>query len=207
MPRSLCNSCGLRSRNCQCDQQLSTTGNANANGNDGDRAFKLTPATFCVCYLTTVFAFTGFFIILPLTLGSLINSPNVCYLEVFVDSLSVSNASTANANATVDWNVRFLAKNNGCKTSLHTIKSRLFRGDKVISESSTPDIFGLRVQAVSSVQVNDGSDITNGFLNLNCVDIPVSFTVDPAGHVKGSLLGYMRPCEYLFRKNYTGTSF
>lgn len=160
-----------------------------------------------------------------------------CYLEVFVDSFSVSNVSTA----TADWNVGFAAKStgNGCKVSLHTIKSRLLRGEKLIAESKTPDYFGrlvtgkiyesgsyatfktvetpesidgvviwdLRVEVMFRVTIKGSSDNDDGLLIVTCGDIPVNFTVDPAGNLKGTLLGNMRPCEYLFREEYKDTSF
>ncbi|CAE6114367.1 unnamed protein product [Arabidopsis arenosa] len=238
MTRSLCTSCGLRSRHCQCHQQVSTAPNANANGNNGERAFKLTPASFCVLYLMYTLALFGFSftfsmctVVIPEKLSG------SCYLDVFADSFSVSNAS--NANATADWNIGFTTRNpgNGCKVSLHTIKSRLLRGGKLISESSTPDYFGLliarkindvplpfvvfktvptpsngvvwdlRVEVVSSFKRTGRAGHGDGFLVVTCSNIPVNFTADPAGNVNGSLIGYMRPCEYLVQEEYTDTSF
>ncbi|CAA7038131.1 unnamed protein product [Microthlaspi erraticum] len=234
MAMSLCSSCGLRSRHCQCREPLSTAGNGNPDV--GERAFKLTPASFCICYLAYTLASgcISILVFIPMFFMPL----DICRLEVFVDSFSVSNA-----NATVDWNVGFAARNRGkgCEPSLHTIKSRLLRGENLISESSTPDYFGklvtgkiyeplsyavfktsatpeglsgvvwdFRVEVASSVlgvTVDGRSDRRDGFLFMTCGDIPVNFTADPAGNVKGSLLGNVRPCEYSFRQEYWDTSF
>ncbi|KAF8113345.1 hypothetical protein N665_0050s0005 [Sinapis alba] len=143
---------------------------------------------------------------------------------VFVDSFSISNVS----NATADWNVSFVTRSpgNGCKISLHVIKSRLLRGGNLISESFTPDYFGKLITGAQTneplsyavfktvatplgngggvlwdLEVNVVSSFTglasHGFLNVNCDGILVNVTVDSAGNVKGSLLGHMRPCEYV----------
>ncbi|WZZ21832.1 hypothetical protein YC2023_123219 [Brassica napus] len=226
MSRAICSSCGLRSQRCQCGREASTAGNAN--GDDVERAPKLTRAS--LDYLPR-WGQSPTHSLSPLLLAG---NP---FPEVFVDSFSVSNASTANA----DWNVSFVAKSprNGCKVSLHMIKTRLLRGSNLISESFTPDYFGklvngkineplpyavfknvttpqgigggvvwdLRVNVVSSFYVSGFRHSGQGFLIVDCGGIPVNFTVDTAGDVKGSLLGHMRPCEYLLRSNYTDTTF
>ncbi|XP_010493281.1 PREDICTED: uncharacterized protein LOC104770538 [Camelina sativa] len=238
MTRSLCTSCGLRRRYCQCHPQDSAALNANANGdNYGERAFKLTPASFCVFYLLYTLGMFGFALIFYLSLVIPKNLKGICYLEVFADSFSVSNAS--NTNATADWNVGFTTRNpgNGCKASLHTMKSRLLRGDKLISESSSPDYFSslvtrkindvplpyavfetvttprngvvwdILVEVVTSIKINGRSGHGVGVLIVTCRDLPVNFTADPAGNVKGSLIGYMRPCEYIVQDKYPDISF
>ncbi|KAL9280224.1 hypothetical protein AtEden1_Chr5g0105501 [Arabidopsis thaliana] len=96
---------------------------------------------------------------------------------------------------------------NKCKFSFHTIKSRLLRGDKLISESATPDYVGLVVEVLSSVNIKGQCGQKDGLLFLTCSNIPVNFTADPAGNVNGSLLGYMRPCEYIFREEFPLTYF
>lgn len=234
MSRAICSSCGLRSQRCQCRREASTAGNAN--GDDVERAPKLTRASFWIIYL--VGASLPLAVYLPCFLPGILSPvQKTCHLEVFVDSFSVSNASTANA----DWNVSFVAKSprNGCKVALHMIKTRLLRGSNLISESFTPDYFGklvngkineplpyavfknvttpqgigggvvwdLRVNVVSSFYVSGFRHSGQGFLIVDCGGIPVNFTVDTAGDVKGSLLGHMRPCEYLLRSNYTDTTF
>lgn len=68
-------------------------------------------------------------------------------------------------------------------------------------------VWDLRVNVVSRFYVSGLSYPDQGFLNVNCDGIPVNFTVDSTGSVKGSLLGRMRPCEYLVRSNYTDTTF
>ncbi|EOA22505.1 hypothetical protein CARUB_v10003160mg, partial [Capsella rubella] len=211
---------------------------ANANGDNRERALKLTPASFCVLYLLQTLTMFGLFLVVYMVMVIPVNNlKGTCYLEVFADSFSVSNAS--NTNATADWNVGFTTRNpaNGCKGSLHTYKSRLLRGDKLISESSAPDSFGLlvkgkindvplpyavfktvatprnavvwdlRVEVLTSVKINGRSDNGNGFLIVTCRDIPVNFTADTAGNVQGSLIGYMRPCEYLVQTKYTEAFF
>ncbi|XP_019084767.1 PREDICTED: uncharacterized protein LOC104706507 [Camelina sativa] len=242
---SLCTACGLRSRHCQCLQQASNensdSDNASSEGANSDNeesAFKLTPASFCVVYLMYALAFAGLYFIffVPVIFLFPILNPR-CYVDVFAESFSVSNPS--NANATADWNVGFttMSPGNTCKVSLHTMKSRLIRGGKLISESATPDYFGLlvrekindvplpyavfktvatprdglvldiRVEVVTSVKIDGGSRYEDGFLILTCGNIPVNFTADPAGNVKGSLLGYMRPCEYKFQEEFPLASF
>lgn len=242
MARSNCPYCGLRSQHCRCRRDASASGNAN--GDDGERAFKLTQTSFCVIFLLQTLAITGIFFSLEYQIVTGSAALGSCHMEVFVDSFSVSNTSAVNANATAtaDWNVSFVAESlgNTCKISLHTIKSSLLRGDKLISESFTPDYFGklvsgkindslpyavfktvatpagigggvvwdLRVNFVSSFRITGRTESPDqGFLIVNCGGIPVNFTVDPAGNMKGSLLGLMRPCDYLFRENYTDTTF
>ncbi|KAF3538191.1 hypothetical protein F2Q69_00021908 [Brassica cretica] len=103
MARAICSSCGLRSQRCQCSREASTAGNTN--GDDVERAPKLTRASFCVIYL--VAASLPLAVYLPCLLPGIFSPVQAtCYIEVFVDSFSVSNASTANA----DWNIRFVAK-------------------------------------------------------------------------------------------------
>ncbi|CAH2072200.1 unnamed protein product, partial [Thlaspi arvense] len=159
------------------------------------------------------------------------NSANSCYLELFADTVSVSNA---NANARVsaaEWRIGFVARSpvTGCKISLRPIKSRLLRGDEVIAKSSSPsmDPFGQVVtgdetnvvfetvvampEVIGDViwdirveiiaGVKTGIEYGNGFLLVFCGDIPVNFTADPAGNMIGSLLGNMRRCDYLYRDN------
>ncbi|CAH8389889.1 unnamed protein product [Eruca vesicaria subsp. sativa] len=240
MARAICSSCGLRSQRCQCHPEVSTAGNANVD--NGERAStKLTRASFWTIYLVTATAVSLCFLLMFYLIGfrSLKSS---CHLEVFVDSFSISNVS----NATADWNVSFVTRSpgNGCKISLHMIKSRLLRGGNLISKSlNTPDYFGelvtgqmneplsyavfdtvetpkgngggvvwdLRVYVVSLVRnvgLHDYSCLESpGYLHVNCDGILVDFTMDSAGNVKGSLLGHMRPCEYLLRNNYTDTTF
>ncbi|CAA7039351.1 unnamed protein product [Microthlaspi erraticum] len=240
MARSNCPHCGLRSQHCRCRREAPASGNAN--GDDGERAFKLTRTSFCVIFLFFTLLITGLCLSFYLTIVTSLAALGTCHMEVFVDSFSVSNTSTTNANATADWNVSFVAESTGntCKISLHTIKSSLLRGDKLISESFTTDYFGklvsgkineslpysvfktvatpdgigggvvwdLRVSFVSSFRITGRSRSPGqGFLMVNCGGIPVNFTVDPAGNMKGSLLGHMRPCDYLFRTNYTDASF
>ncbi|CAG7910704.1 unnamed protein product [Brassica rapa] len=202
MSRAICSSCGLRSQRCQCGREASTAGNAN--GDDVERAPKLTRASFWIIYL--VGASLPLTVYLPCFLPGILSPvQKTCHLEVFVDSFSVSNASTANA----DWNVSFVAKSprNGCKVSLHMIKTRLLRGSNLISESFTPDYFGKLVNGKINEPLPGFRHSGQGFLIVDCGGIPVNFTVDTAGDVKGSLLGHMRPCEYLLRSNYTDTTF
>ncbi|XP_019097675.1 PREDICTED: uncharacterized protein LOC104770545 [Camelina sativa] len=246
MTRSLCTSCGLRSRHCQCLQQASNTdsdsdsddaSSEGANSDNEETAFKLTPASFCVVYLMYALAFAGLYFILSVPINFFILNPR-CYVDVFAESFSVSNPSISNTSA--DWNVGFTTMSPGsntCKVYLHTMKSRLIRGGKLISESASPDYFGLlvrekindvplpyavfktvatprdglvldiRVEVVTSVKIDGGSRYEHGFLILTCGNIPVNFTADPDGNVKGSLLGYMRPCEYKFQQEFPLASF
>ncbi|XP_023635726.1 uncharacterized protein LOC17881968 [Capsella rubella] len=150
------------------------------------------------------------------------------------NSVSVSNAN-ANANVSgADWMISFVAKSpvTDCKISLHSLKSRLLRGNQVISSSSPADIFGkyvaadktnvvfgkvimsevigdviwnFRVEFVSGVKTD--AIYGNGFLMATCPDIPVKFTTDSTGKVMGSLLGNMRRCEYKFRRHLDYSSY
>ncbi|KFK26336.1 hypothetical protein AALP_AA8G234600 [Arabis alpina] len=161
-----------------------------------------------------------------------------CYLELFANSISVSNASNA------DWRIGFVATTpvTGCNFSLNTIQSRLLRGGQVISEISpsldslgqpvsvgetdgpvttigfknvaTPGVidggvvWDNRVELVTSVNVEGGLIYRNrGVLTVVCGGLPVKFTADPAGNMAGSLFGYMRRCEYLFRQDKRWTRY
>ncbi|EOA22193.1 hypothetical protein CARUB_v10002765mg [Capsella rubella] len=154
--------------------------------------------------------------------------------KLFANSVSVSNAN-ANANVSgADWMISFVAKSpvTDCKISLHSLKSRLLRGNQVISSSSPADIFGkyvaadktnvvfgkvimsevigdviwnFRVEFVSGVKTD--AIYGNGFLMATCPDIPVKFTTDSTGKVMGSLLGNMRRCEYKFRRHLDYSSY
>ncbi|EOA19590.1 hypothetical protein CARUB_v10002739mg [Capsella rubella] len=147
--------------------------------------------------------------------------------NLFANSISISNADASAA----DWSVGFVARSpvTDCKVSLLTLNSRLLRGDKVISNSSShssgsfgqlvagdrtnvvfekvvmPEVNGdviwdFRVEIVSTVNTNAG-DVT-AFMMAFCPDIPVKFTTDPAGKVVvGSLLGNMRRCDYKYQKS------
>ncbi|KAG7556057.1 hypothetical protein ISN44_As11g021300 [Arabidopsis suecica] len=157
-----------------------------------------------------------------------------CYLEFFADSVSVSNANV-NANvSTADWRIGFVATSpvTGCKISLNRVQSRLFRGDQVISNSSSPSsdyfeqfvagdktnvrfekvvmpediddvIWDFRVEIMSAVNTDKN---VNGFLMATCPDIPVKFTTDPAGNVVGSLFGNMRRCDFIFQHKLDSSS-
>ncbi|KFK26337.1 hypothetical protein AALP_AA8G234700 [Arabis alpina] len=174
-----------------------------------------------------------------LGLAKLFDSKRSCYLELFANSISVSNANASNA----DWRISFVARSpvSGCKFSLNTMQSRLLRGGEVISEISplldsfgqhvysgdtygpvttvgfkdvvTPGLIGgvvrdFRVELVARVKT-DSSNIyhRSGVLTVFCGGLPVKFTADPAGDVTGSLLGNMRRCEYLFRRDKRFRSF
>ncbi|XP_010456629.1 PREDICTED: uncharacterized protein LOC104738093 [Camelina sativa] len=150
----------------------------------------------------------------------------ICYVELFANSVSISNTNASAA----DWRVGFVARSpvTNCKVSLQTLKSRLLRGDKVMSDSLSQSsgcsgqvltrdktnvvfenvvmpeviddvIWDFRVDIVSKVNTNVG-DVTV-FMMATCPDIPVKFTTDPAGKVMGSLHGNMRRCDYIFRCN------
>ncbi|CAL9231134.1 unnamed protein product [Arabidopsis halleri] len=151
-----------------------------------------------------------------------------CYLEIFANSVSVSNAN-ANANVSVaDWTIGFAARSpiTNCKMSFQTLKSRLLRGDQVISNSLPPMseyigqfvagdmanvvfekvvmpevigdvIWDFRVEVKYAMHIHAG-DVTVLVMAV-CPDIPVKFTTDSAGNMMGSLLGNMRRCDYIIQ--------
>ncbi|EOA22872.1 hypothetical protein CARUB_v10003603mg [Capsella rubella] len=146
-----------------------------------------------------------------------------CYIELFADSVSVSNANVS----TADLRVGFVARSpvSGCKISIHALNSRLLRGIDVISNSSsTPSssdylskgdkthvvfekvvlseaingrgvIWNIRVDEVMLATYIGSQDFID-FLVAACPAIPVKFTTDLTGKVKGSLLGNVRRCDY-----------
>ncbi|KAG7551477.1 hypothetical protein ISN45_Aa06g021500, partial [Arabidopsis thaliana x Arabidopsis arenosa] len=147
---------------------------------------------------------------------------SICYVELFANSVSISNANASAA----DWKIGLVARSpvTDCKISLLILKSRLLRGDQVISNASSPSsgysgkvvagdktnvvfekvvipevigdiIWDFRVEIKSIVSTNAGH--INAFMMAVCPDIPVKFTTDPAGNVMGSLLGNMRRCDYI----------
>lgn len=215
---SRCTTCGLNGQHCQCHRKTPPTG-----------PFEITPAVCCSCY----YFCTLFFFFVPLIftgLGILFNGKDVCYLELFANSISVSNVTNATNVSNADWRIGFVAMSpvSGCKISLHTIKSRLLRGDEVISElSPSSDFFGQPVTSDETdgpvttvnfenvvtpgviggvvwdfrVEIVAGvkADTGHGLLMVFCGGLPVKFTADAAGNVTGSLLGNIRRCEYLFR--------
>ncbi|VVB16857.1 unnamed protein product [Arabis nemorensis] len=217
MATSQC-SCGLNRQNCPRHRQTPPTG-----------PVEITPSYCCSCYLlSTLILFVVFLILL--CMGMLFNRRS-CNLELFANSISVSNASTANASK-ADWRIGFVAKSpvTGCQISLRTMTSRLLRGDEVISEISPAlDSFGLLVASgetdglVTSVGFENAvtpgviggvvwdfrveilagvkADSRHGLLTVFCGGLPVKFTADSTGNMVGSLLGSMRRCEYLFRRD------
>jgi len=181
----------------------------------------ITPTCCCNCYFSLVgFAFLCYLCIFTIMKYS---DKQSCYVELFADSVSVSNANVS----TADWTIGFVAKspNTGCKISLHPLNARLLRGGEVISKSASyssdyfvsgrdkpdvlfekvvkPEVIGdviwhLRVEVLFAMD----TDVScfNGFLIAVCPDIAVKFTTDPAGKGMGSLLGHMRWCDYEFRE-------
>lgn len=184
--------------------------------------FNITPAYCCFSYIAT----TGFFIFLKLILIHLSNNKEKCYIELFANSVSVTNVDIKANISAADWRIGFAAKSpvTGCKISLRTLSSRLLRGEQVISNSSSwenlgefvprdktnivfekvvmPKVVGdviwnLRVKIMYAVKTD--VRYINGLLMADCPDIPVKFTTDAAGKVMGTLLGNVRRCEYKFK--------
>ncbi|KAG5403521.1 hypothetical protein IGI04_009640 [Brassica rapa subsp. trilocularis] len=188
----------------------------------------------CATYLCTII----FILVITLISGGmvlfdhLVLGKSACYIELFAHSVSVSNVTNAANVSTADWRTGLVAKSpvTRCKLSLHTVTSRLLRGDEVISQvSPSLDDFGRLVttekndepvtivdfkHAVTS-GVNGSvvwdyrvesvvglkAEFAHGFLSVICSGIPVKFTTDAAGNVFGSLLGGMRRCGYSLRDN------
>ncbi|XP_010421007.1 PREDICTED: uncharacterized protein LOC104706506 [Camelina sativa] len=209
MANPQCTACGVIHQRGQCRYDLPRQ--------------EITPAICCVVYLTTI-GVLFFFILFVLFFYNLADKQQLCYIELFADSVSVSNANVSAA----DWRIGVVATSPVIhrKISLHTLKSRLLRGDQVISNSSSsssseffgesvngnkanvvfekvvmPEVTGdviwdFRVEILSavSIDVNHG----NGFLMVTCPDISVKFTTDTTtGNVMGSLLGNIRRCDYI----------
>ncbi|KAG2333549.1 hypothetical protein Bca52824_004735 [Brassica carinata] len=196
-------------------------------GSRNNGPVEVTPKYCCSHYFISIMIF-----LFPLALVSFIRvlaSKDQCYIELFAHSISVSKAANV---STADWKTGLVAKSpaTGCKLSLHTVTSRLLRGDEVISLASPSlDGFGRLARfekTDDSVTVVDFRNVVtpvvngsvvwdyrlesiiglkaesaHGFMSVVCPDIPVKFTANAAGNVFGSLLGGIRPCQYLIRDN------
>lgn len=193
-----------------------------------DEPMDITPACCCTWYSSLV----GFVFLLSLYSFLLmkVSDKSYCYVELFADSVSVSNANVSAAN----WTIGIVAKspNTAYKISLHTLNARLLRGGEVISKSASlssdffvtggkPNVFFNKPDVLFEkvVMPEVSGDVIwdlrveilfaldtdalylHGFLIAVCPAIPVKFTTDPAGKVMGSLLGHMRWCDYEFREN------
>lgn len=210
--------------------QASTTDS----GGLDDVPVEVTLGYCCATYFCTII----FILVITLISGGmvlfdhLVLGKSACYIELFAHSVSVSNVTNAANVSTADWRTGLVAKSpvTRCKLSLHTVTSRLLRGDEVISQvSPSLDDFGRLVttekndepvtivdfkHAVTS-GVNGSvvwdyrvesvvglkAEFAHGFLSVICSGIPVKFTTDAAGNVFGSLLGGMRRCGYSLRDN------
>ncbi|KAG2333552.1 hypothetical protein Bca52824_004732 [Brassica carinata] len=194
-------------------EQASTTDS----GGPDDRSCEITPKYWCSCY-SSIIIFVFVFTLTASGLGYFHDGKYACYIELFAQSVSVSNATNAANVTTADWRTGLVAKSpvTGCELSLHTVTWRLLRGDEVISQvSPSLDDFGFEktdepvtvanFKKVVTPVVN-GSVVWNyrvesvvrlkaefayGFLTVVCRDIPVKFTADVAGNVVGSLLGVL----------------
>ncbi|KAG2333558.1 hypothetical protein Bca52824_004738 [Brassica carinata] len=206
-------------------EQASTT----ATGGPDDKSFELTPKYCCSRYFLTIILLFSITVAIG---GFARRNKSYCYIELFAHSVSVSNSTNAANVSTADWRTGLVAKSpvTRCKLSLHTVTSRLLRGDEVISKVSPSfDEFGRLYESDKTdapvtivdfkkvvTPVVNGSVVwdyrvesvvglkaksAHGFLSVICRDIPVKFTADEAGNVVGSLLGGMRPCEYSLRDN------
>nr|XP_018475491.1 PREDICTED: uncharacterized protein LOC108846784 [Raphanus sativus] len=192
-------------------------------GGPDDKSCEITPKYWCSCY-SSIIIFVSVSTLVLGGLSYLLDGKHACYIELFAQSVSVSNATNAANVTTADWRTGLVAKSpvTGCELSLHTVTWRLLRGDEVISQvSPSLDDFGFEktdepvtvanFKKVVTPVVN-GSVVWNyrvdsvvrlkaefayGFMKVVCRDIPVKFTADVAGNVVGSLLGGMRPCQYL----------
>ncbi|XP_056862447.1 uncharacterized protein LOC108845564 [Raphanus sativus] len=189
-------------------------------GGPDDKSFEVTPKNCCPRYfLTIIVVFSITVAIRGLACLDDKDNKSYCYIELFAQSVSVSNFTNAANVSTADWG---------------TVTSRLLRGDEVISKVPpsfddfgrlyasdktdapvtavdfkkvvTPVVNGsvvwdYRVESVVGLK----AEFAHGFLSVICRDIPVKFTADEAGNVVGSLLRGMRRCDYLLQKS--GTMF
>lgn len=215
MSRSRCISCGLIHQPGQCNLETSTT--------TPNEPMDINPVCCCTYYFSVI---GSFFLLYLFALGlSKLDVRDSCYVELFANSVSVSNAN-ANVSA-ADWTIGFVARSpvTGCEVSIHTLNSRLLRGSEVISKSSSPSsgyfVTGDKTEVVfekvvmpkvigdvvwdSRVEImfamNTNARYLNGFLMAACPAIPVKFTTDQAGKVMGSLLGNVKRCDYIFQKH------
>ncbi|CAH8333416.1 unnamed protein product [Eruca vesicaria subsp. sativa] len=111
-------------------EQASTTVSGDP---DDDTSGGITPADCCSVYFVTII-FLLLVSIASTVMNNLVQGKNTCYVDLFAHSISVSNATNV---STADWRTVFIAKSpvTGCNLSLHTVTSRLLRGDEVISQS------------------------------------------------------------------------
>lgn len=192
--------------------------NATTEDRDGDGERDHPLRNYCIMYvvLLDIFGFWLFVLI------GLINISR-CYLDLFVDSVSVSN----NTN----WSVSLVADSpfTFCQLSLFTVNGHLLQGGKVMAESTTPYtyqqlvnhtpistvafttrkldgvkeghvIWDTAVKIIARIEV--GTSLKkNGLLRVTCSDLPVRFWLDPKGNMKGSLVGNRKRCNYLFKSS------
>ncbi|CAA0384422.1 unnamed protein product [Arabidopsis thaliana] len=127
------------------------------------------------------------------------NYCRICYLDLFVDSVSVSN----NTN----WNVSLVADSpfTFCQLSLFTVNGQLLQGvgfttRKLDSIKDGHVVWDTGVKIIARVQA--GTSLKKkGLLRVTGSDLPVRFLLDPEGNMKGSLVGNMKRCEYLFNSS------
>ncbi|XP_023635702.1 uncharacterized protein LOC111829902 isoform X1 [Capsella rubella] len=213
---SRCTSCGLIHRPGRCNPQTSAA--------PPDVPMDISPRCCCICYFSV---FGSFFLLFLLYLFlNKLDAGQLCYVELFANSVSVSYA---NANvSTADWKIGFVAKSpiTGCKVSIHTLNSRLVRSGEVVSKSSspsssyfipgdntevvfekvvTPAVVGDVIwdsQAEIMFGINTDVKHLHGILLVACSNIPVKFTTEQATEeVVGSLLGNMRRCDYIYQQS------
>ncbi|KAG7559621.1 hypothetical protein ISN45_Aa05g012170, partial [Arabidopsis thaliana x Arabidopsis arenosa] len=188
----------------------STTEDGDGDG-EGDHPLR----KYCIMYLALLYIF-GFLLYMLIGLTNI----NTCYLDLFVDSVSVSN----NTN----WNISLVADSpfTFCQLSLYTVNGHLLQGGKVMAESTTPYSYqqlvnhtpistvGFATQKLDSVKdghvlwdtgvkiiarIDAGTGLKkNGLLRVTCSYLPVRFWLDPEGNMKGSLVGNRKRCDYLF---------
>ncbi|KAG7610003.1 hypothetical protein ISN44_As05g020490 [Arabidopsis suecica] len=151
----------------------------------------ITPAHCCATYLGCLgFLFLIFLFALGMT--AMFIDEDSCYLELFTDSVSVSNANV-NANvSTADWRIgdEVLSKYSSPSWDGAGDKTNVVFEKVVMPEVIGDVIWNLRVEIMCSVKTD--ANFRNRFLIATCPDIPVELTKDPAGNVVGSLLGNMR---------------
>ncbi|EFH51909.1 predicted protein [Arabidopsis lyrata subsp. lyrata] len=168
--------------------------NATTEDGDGDGERDHPLRNYCIMYvvLLDIFGFWLFVLI------GLINISR-CYLDLFVDSVSVSN----NTN----WSVSLVADSpfTFCQLSLFTVNGHLLQGvafttRKLDGVKEGHVIWDTAVKIIARIEV--GTSLKkNGLLRVTCSDLPVRFWLDPERNMKGSLVGNRKRCNYLFKSS------
>ncbi|KAJ4908014.1 Uncharacterized protein Rs2_11672 [Raphanus sativus] len=145
-------------------------------GGPDDKSFEVTPKNCCPRYfLTIIVVFSITVAIRGLACLDDKDNKSYCYIELFAQSVSVSNFTNAANVSTADWGTGLVAKSPVTPVDFKKVVTPVVNGSVV---------WDYRVESVVGLK----AEFAHGFLSVICRDIPVKFTADEAGNVVGSLL-------------------